>query len=144
MGKSGSQDALIRFGVSMEQGLLDRFDKLIAKRGYTNRSEALRDLARAELVRESWQTDRSHQVAVLSFVYHHDHGDLLHSLTHIQHDHQELIISSTHVHLDHDNCMEVLILKGQANELEKLSQKILSIKGVKFGQLMHGSSGKDF
>lgn len=144
MGKSGLQDALIRFGVSMEQGLLDRFDKLIAKRGYTNRSEALRDLARAELVRENWQTDRSQQVAVLSFVYQHDHGDLLHSLTHIQHDHQEWIISSTHVHLDHDNCMEVLILKGQANELEKLSQKILSIKGVKFGQLMHGSNGKDF
>ena len=139
MGKTGSLDALIRFGVSMEQGLLERFDKLIAKQGYTNRSEALRDLARSELVRESWQTNRSEQVAVFSFVYQHEHGDLLHNLAHIQHDHQEM-----HVHLDHDNCMEVLILKGAANGLEKLSQKILSIKGVKFGQLMHGSSGKDF
>lgn len=143
MGKAGSQDALIRFGVSMEQGLLERFDKLIAKQGYTNRSEAFRDLARAQLVRESWQANRSEQVAVLSFVYEHEHGDLLHHLTHIQHDHQEMIISSLHVHLDHDNCMEVLILKGKACKLEKLSKKLLSIKGVKFGQLMHGSSGKD-
>jgi CopG family nickel-responsive transcriptional regulator len=143
MGKSNSPEALIRFGVSMEQGLLERFDGLIGKKGYNNRSEAIRDLVRAELVREGWQSDRKDQVAVLSFVYEHEHGDLMHRLTHLQHDHQEIIISTVHIHLDHDNCMEVLILKGKAAELEKLSQSILSVKGVKFGQLMHGTSGKN-
>ncbi len=143
MSKSDTSENLIRFGVSMEQGLLERFDRLIKQRGYHNRSEAIRDMVRGELVRESWQHNRGKQVAVLSFVYEHEHSDLMHRLTHLQHDHQDLIISSLHVHLDHNNCMEVLAMKGQAAELERLAEHLLSIKGVKYGQLMHGTTGKD-
>ncbi len=142
MAKSQPDETLIRFGVSMEKELLNKFDRLIKQKGYTNRSEAIRDLARAELVRESWQNLQGQQVAVLSIVYEHEHSDLLHRLTHLQHDHQDQIMSSLHIHLDHDNCMEVLILKGKAQVLEHLAEHLLSLKGVKFGQLMHGTTGK--
>ncbi|NLE57329.1 MAG: nickel-responsive transcriptional regulator NikR [Planctomycetes bacterium] len=142
--KPKSHDTLDRFGVSMDRNLLRKFDQLIAKRGYNNRSEAIRDLVRAQLVRESWQSNQGRQVAVLSLFYEHEHGDLLHRLTHLQHEHQNLITASFHIHLDSDNCMEVLILQGQARDLEQLAERLLSIKGVKFGELMHGTTGKNF
>jgi len=143
MVKEKQEDGLSRFGVSMDAELLEKFDRLITRKGYTNRSEAIRDLVRAEIVRESWQNQRGRQVAVLTIVYEHEHSDLLHRLTHIQHDHQDLITSSMHIHLDHDNCMEVLILKGEAQTLEHFAEHMLSLKGVKFGQLMHGTTGKE-
>ncbi|MFA5866021.1 MAG: nickel-responsive transcriptional regulator NikR [Phycisphaerae bacterium] len=143
MSKSNSKETLIRFGVSMEKELIQKFDKLISRKGYNNRSEAIRDLARAEIVRETWQSDQGRQVAVLALVYEHEHSDLLHRLTHLQHEHQELITSSLHIHLDHDNCMEVLVLQGKAQALEKLAEHMLCIKGVKFGELLHGTTGKD-
>jgi len=143
MVKENQEDGLSRFGVSMDAELLEKFDRLITRKGYTNRSEAIRDLVRAEIVRESWQNQRGRQVAVLTIVYEHEHSDLLHRLTHIQHDHQDLITSSMHIHLDHDNCMEVLILKGEAQTLEHFAEHMLSLKGVKFGQLMHGTTGKE-
>jgi len=143
MVKENQEDGLSRFGVSMDAELLEKFDRLITRKGYTNRSEAIRDLVRAEIVRESWQNQRGRQVAVLTIVYENEHSDLLHRLTHIQHDHQDLITSSMHIHLDHDNCMEVLILKGEAQTLEHFAEHMLSLKGVKFGQLMHGTTGKE-
>jgi CopG family transcriptional regulator, nickel-responsive regulator len=143
MSKSHPREKLDRFGVSMEEGLLRKFDRLISRRGYNNRSEAIRDLVRAQLVRESWQANAGRQVAVLTLFYEHEHGDLLHRLTHLQHDHQDLIISSFHIHLDPDNCMEVLILQGKAPALEALAERMLSIKGVKYGELMHGTTGKN-
>jgi len=143
MARTKQDDSLLRFGVSMEKNLLATFDQLIARKGYTNRSEALRDLVRAELVRESWQADQGRQVAVLAMVYEHEHGDLLHRITHLQHDHQNLITSSVHIHLDRDNCMEVLILQGKAPDLESFAAHMLSLKGVKFGQLLHGTTGKN-
>ncbi len=138
-----SQETLIRFGVSMERELLEKFDTLISRKGYNNRSEAIRDLARAELVRESWQSKTGRQVAVLTVVYEHEHSDLLHRLTHLQHDNQKIITSSLHIHLDEHNCMEILVLQGKAHDLETLAQHMLSIKGVKFGELTHGTTGKD-
>jgi CopG family transcriptional regulator, nickel-responsive regulator len=143
MPNPNSNESLIRFGVSMEKGLLEKFDTLITSKGYSNRSEAIRDLARAELVRESWQSKTGRQIAVLTLVYEHEHSDLLHRLTHLQHDNQKLITSSLHIHLDDDNCMEVLVLQGKARDLETLAQHMLSIKGVKFGELTHGTTGKD-
>ncbi len=137
------KDKLVRFGVSMEQSLLEKFDRLIARKGYENRSEAIRDLVRAELVKQSWHKNKSRQVAVLSIVYEHEHGDLMHRLMHFQHEHEDIIVSSMHIHMDYDNCMEVLILRGKAEHIEKFAQNILSIKGVKYGQLMHGTTGKD-
>ncbi len=143
MTNPNSSETLNRFGVSMEKGLLDKFDSLIAQKGYSNRSEAIRDLVRAELVRESWQARTGRQIAVLTLVYEHEHSDLLHRLTHLQHEHQNLINSSLHIHLDENNCMEVLVLHGKARDLESLAQRMLSIKGVKFGELTHGTTGKD-
>lgn len=143
MAKEKPEEILSRFGVSMDADLLDTFDRLISRKGYTNRSEAIRDLVRAEIVRETWQSHQGRQVAVLSIVYEHEHSDLLHRLTHIQHDHQDVITSSLHIHLDHDNCMEVLILQGKAQTLEHLAEHLLSLKGVKFGQLMHGTMGTE-
>ncbi len=143
MSNKEKKDKLVRFGVSMEQSLLRKFDELIERKGYENRSEAIRDLVRAELVKRSWRKSRARQVAVLSIVYEHEHGDLMHRLMHFQHEHEELIISSMHIHMDYDNCMEVLILRGQSVQIEKFAQSILSIKGVKYGQLMHGTTGKE-
>ncbi len=138
------KEKLIRFGVSMDEDLLEKFDSLILRRGYTNRSEAIRDLIRAELVKEDWQRSKGVQVAVLTIVYAHEHshGDLIHRLTHLQHENEKLIVSTMHIHLDKENCMEVIILKGQANKLEDLANKILSLKGVKYGQLTPGATGK--
>ncbi len=137
-------DKLVRFGVSMEQGLLERFDKLTAKKGYANRSEAIRDLVRAELVKHRWQESKStRQVAVLAIVYEHEHSDLMHKLMHFQHENENLIISSVHIHMDRDNCMEVLILRGQTKQIEQFAENIISIKGVKYGQLMRGTTGKE-
>lgn len=134
---------LARFGVSMERNLLDGFDRLIAAKGYANRSEAIRDLVRGELVRRSWTNLKAKRVAVLALVYDHEHSDLLHRLTHVQHEHGDLIVSSLHVHLDCDNCLEVLTLKGPASRIERLAEQMLSIRGVKYGQLMRATTGKD-
>jgi CopG family nickel-responsive transcriptional regulator len=136
-------EKLIRFGVSMEKGLLGKFDQMISLKGYTNRSEAFRDLARKELVDASWENEKGLQVAVLTMVYSHESSELLHKLTHIQHDHHDIIITSLHIHLDHDNCMEVLIMKGKTKELKSFAEKTLAIKGVKFGQLIKGTLGKE-
>ena len=134
------RDKIVRFGVSMEQALLDKFDKLISAKGYGNRSEAIRDLVRAELVKESWQRRVGDQVAVLAIVYEHEHGDLMHRLMHLQHENERIIISSMHIHMDYDNCMEILVLRGKADNIEKFAQNISSIKGVKYSQLMRGTT----
>src|SRR5512146_585360 len=95
---------LVRFGVAMEQALLDRFDELLARRGYENRSEALRDLVRRELDQDAWQSGEL-TCATVTIVYDHHVRELVDRLTGIQHDHGEYIISTLHVHLDHDHCM---------------------------------------
>lgn len=136
-------ERIARFGVSMDDELLERFDRLIRRRGYTNRSEAIRDLVRRELVEESWTTGKATQIALLGLVYRHEHGDLMHRLTHVQHEHAQMIVSNLHVHLDPENCLEVLILKGPAETIEHLAGQLLSIKGVKFGQLMRATTGKE-
>src|SRR5512137_1018596 len=98
---------LVRFGVSLEKPLLERFDALIRERQYTNRSEALRDLIRQELVKREWQ--EGHDVAgAITLVYDHHQRDILSKAMDIQHEFQKLIISTQHIHLDHDNCLEIL------------------------------------
>ncbi len=94
---------LVRFGVSLEKSLLDKFDRLIRERRYTNRSEALRDLIRQELVKKTWSEDLE-VAGAITFIFDHHQRDLLNRITDIQHDYQKLIISTQHVHLDHDNC----------------------------------------
>jgi CopG family nickel-responsive transcriptional regulator len=133
---------LIRTGVSIEQDLLEKFDKLIAKRGYGNRSEALRDLIREMLVSEEVNSNKQ-VVATLSMIYDHHRPDLSSKLTEAQHHHHNNVLAATHVHLDEKNCFEVVIMKGLAGEVKHMADHMLSLKGVKHGKLVMTSTGKD-
>jgi CopG family nickel-responsive transcriptional regulator len=123
---------LVRFGVAMEKGLLSRFDQIIDKRGYENRSEALRDLVRKELDREAW-SEGKHTVATITLVYDHHVRELTERLTDIQHEFGSFIVSAMHVHLDHDHCLEVIAVKGPARELQTLADRLTQAKGVLSG-----------
>jgi CopG family nickel-responsive transcriptional regulator len=127
--------SLTRFGISMEEDLLEQFDSLIARKGYTNRSEAVRDIVRATLVEEDVQSPDAHAFGALVFVYHHHQRELEKSLSNLQHEYFENIISTSHVHVDHDHCLEVVLLKGKAQDLRSIADRLLSIKGVEHGKL---------
>jgi len=131
---------LIRFGVSMEDTLLERFDLLITRRGYTNRSEAIRDFVREKLVDESVHQPNAPTFGIISYVYDHHQRELEGALTDFQHHHFKQIVSSTHIHIDHDTCLESVIMKGKALDLQQIAHKILSFKGVKHGKLILTSS----
>jgi CopG family transcriptional regulator, nickel-responsive regulator len=132
---------LSRIGVAIDSSLLDKFDHLIASRGYTNRSEAFRDLIRQELVQESWQKPDSQVVGTVTLVYDHHVRMLNEKLTDLQHGHFHNILSTLHVHLDHDNCLEVLVVKGKAAVVQKIADALISTKGVKHGRLTLTSTG---
>jgi CopG family transcriptional regulator, nickel-responsive regulator len=132
---------LVRTGVSIEQDLLEDFDKLIARRGYSNRSEALRDLIRDALVSEQ-VTGNKPVVATLSMVYDHHRPELTEKLTQAQHHQHGNVLAATHVHLDDENCFEVILMKGPAGEVKHLADHMLSLRGVKHGKLVMTSTGK--
>lgn len=133
---------LIRFGISIENDLLEKFERLIQERNYSNRSEAIRDLIRDELVREQWQDSEAEAVGTVTIIYDHGVGDLTYLLTRIQHDFHQQIISTMHVHLDHDHCLEVLAVRGQTKIIRKIADKLISLKGVKHGKLVMTTSGE--
>lgn len=133
---------LVRFGVSLEKSLLDKFDRLIRERRYTNRSEALRDLIRQELVKKTWSEDLE-VAGAITFIFDHHQRDLLNRLTDIQHDYQKLIISTQHVHLDHDNCLEIVAVRGKAGRIQDLTDSLKAIRGVRHCSLSMSSAGKD-
>lgn len=132
---------LARFGVSLDEDLLAEFDRLIERRSYTNRSEAIRDLIRDSLVGQEWNENRD-TVATITFVYDHHVPDLPRKLTHIQHDVQAHILAGMHVHLDHDHCLEVLVARGKGAAIRKVADALLSVKGVKHGKLTMTTTGK--
>ena len=134
---------LIRFGVSLSSDLLKQFDKLIDRKGYKNRSEAIRDLIREDLISEEWKEGGRETVGVFSLVYDHHRNDLSQVINNIQHDNLDIIRSSTHVHIDHKNCLEVIILKGKSSEIKKLTDLLTSTKGIKHGKLIMTSTGSD-
>jgi CopG family transcriptional regulator, nickel-responsive regulator len=134
---------LSRIGVAIDSGLLAKFDDLIAKRGYTNRSEAFRDLIRDELVQKTWESPESEVVGTVTLVYDHHVRMLNEKLTDMQHEHHKQILSTLHVHLDHDNCLEVLVVKGNAKSVQAIAEKLISTKGVKHGRLTLTTSGKE-
>ena len=131
-----------RFGVSLDKDLLDKFDLLIKNKNYSNRSEAFRDLIREELVKKEWQEGKE-VAGAITLVYDHHKRKLLNNLTDMQHDFQKLIISTQHIHLDHDNCLEIIAVKGSTKDIQKLSNTLKSIKGVKYGTLSMSTIGKD-
>jgi CopG family nickel-responsive transcriptional regulator len=132
---------LARIGVAIDSELLNRFDQLIGERGYTNRSEAFRDLIRDELVQKSWESAETEVVGTVTLVYDHHVRMLNEKLTDMQHDHHKNILSTLHVHLDHDNCLEVLIVKGKAGTVQKIADALISTKGVKHGRLTLTTTG---
>jgi CopG family nickel-responsive transcriptional regulator len=134
---------LSRIGIAIDAGLLDKFDRLIGKRGYTNRSEAFRDLIRDELVERTWESPDSQVVGTVTLVYDHHVRMLNEKLTNIQHDYHREILSTLHVHLDHDNCLEVLVVHGRAAEVRKVADALISTKGVKHGRLTITTSGAE-
>ena len=134
---------LARIGVAIDADLLGRFDSLIAARGYTNRSEAFRDMIRDELVETASEKPDSPVVGTVTLVYDHHVRMLNEKLTGMQHDHFQQILSTLHVHLDHDNCLEVLVLKGKAGDVKRIAEALISTKGVKHGRLTITSTGAD-
>ena len=136
---------IVRFGISMDDHLLDQFDHLIQKNGYSNRSEAIRDLVREQLVREEWdENDMSQEtVGTITLIFDHHKRELMDHLTEHQHQHHDSVISSMHVHLDHDNCLEVLAVRGKAKDIKRLASDLISKKGVKHGKLVMTSMGKN-
>jgi CopG family nickel-responsive transcriptional regulator len=133
---------LVRFGVSLEKELLAKFDAFIRNRNYTNRSEAFRDLIRQELIKKEW-LEGEDVAGAITLIYDHHRKDLLSKITDIQHNYQKVIISTQHVHLDHDNCLEIVAVKGTPGEVQKLADRLKSIKGVKHGTLSMSSTGKE-
>lgn len=134
---------LTRFGISMDAKLLARFDALMERKGYVNRSEAIRDLVRSALVEDQWSHGDEESVGTVTLVYDHHVRDLADKLTEHQHVHHQAIISALHVHLDHDNCLEVLVVRGKASEVKRLSDEIIGTKGVKHGKLVTTTTGKN-
>ena len=134
---------LTRFGVSLDEELLEPFDALCAVKGYSNRSEAIRDLIRKALVAEEWQQADGQGAGTLTLVYDHHKNDLARRLTQMQHDEHDIIIATLHVHLDHHNCLEVLILKAEAARVRALADKLISCKGVKHGTFSGTTTGQD-
>ena len=133
---------LSRIGVAIATDLLGEFDALIKKRGYTNRSEAFRDLIRAELVRESSSRPAGGVVGSLTVVYDHHVRLLEEKLTEMQHVHSRLILSVLHIHLDHDNCLELIALRGASADVQRFAGLLAATKGVKHAQLaITASSG---
>jgi CopG family nickel-responsive transcriptional regulator len=133
---------LVRFGVSLEKPLLESFDALIRERQYTNRSEALRDLIRRELVQREWRDGRD-VAGAITLIYDHHKRDVLSRVTNTQHKFQGVIISTQHIHLDHHNCLEIVAARGKAEEVQKLADALTSIKGVRHGTLSMSSTGRE-
>ena len=134
---------IVRFGVSMEKSLLKSFDELILRKGYTNRSEAVRDLIRDRLVEEEWRGGKKEMIGTITLVYNHHTRGLSDTLTDLQHHFHELIISTMHLHLDEENCLEVLAVKGRADKIKAVADKLISVRGVKHGKLTMTTTGKE-
>jgi CopG family nickel-responsive transcriptional regulator len=126
---------LCRIGVAIDADLLQRFDQLIAQRGYANRSEAFRDLIRRDLVEETGARPDAAVVGVVTLVYDHHTRQLSDKLTEQQHKALHHVHTTLHVHLDHDHCLEVLVLRGNAREVKSLAESLIATKGVKHGRL---------
>ncbi|MBN1523183.1 MAG: nickel-responsive transcriptional regulator NikR [Spirochaetales bacterium] len=130
-----------RFGISLENDLLHAFDKRIQKKGYKNRSEAIRDLIRDSLIEEEFTDGNKQTNAIVMIVYDHHQYNLAQKMTGIQHEHHDTIIASLHSHLDKHNCLEVILLKGKAGELQHIADSIISTNGVKYGKFIPATAG---
>lgn len=133
--------SLARYTVSMDGRLLEQFDELITRRGYSNRSEAIRDLIRVALIEEQWTVaPEQNMVATVTLVYDH-HSNVPERLSELQHDYFSIVTSTTHIHLDNHHCLEVVILRGEARQIYQLAEALVTIRGVKHGKAVYSSDG---
>jgi CopG family nickel-responsive transcriptional regulator len=127
---------LSRIGIALDSDLLKRFDRSIERRGYTNRSEAFRDLIRDRLVTDQTAAPDAIVVGTVTLIYDHHASCISEKLTDLQHEHHELVVSTSHAHLDHDSCLEVLIVHGKSAKVEKFADLLIGLKGVQHGRLV--------
>ena len=128
------QDSTLkRFGVSMEGNLLRKFDHLVKLKGYENRSEAVRDLVREAIIQQSWEDNEQMIAGSILLFYDHHQRNLLEEMNNIQHGVHDLILATTHFHLNHNSCLELIVVKGKVKDIQELSHKLTSLKGVSYG-----------
>jgi|UniRef100_A0A7V5N201 CopG family nickel-responsive transcriptional regulator len=123
-------EKLARFGISIPEELLKAFDEYIERKHYANRSEAIRDLIRQKLVEEEWKESKEEVIGVITYLYDHHKRELTDKIIEIQHDHYNKIITTQHIHVDHERCLEAILVRGKANEIKDLADKIQAQKGV--------------
>jgi CopG family nickel-responsive transcriptional regulator len=136
-------ERIVRFSTTIAPKSLERFDEILEERGYANRSEGIRDLIRNFIVASEWETEDGEAVGSLTLLYDHDVRGVSDKLVELQHTHHTNILSSMHVHLDEHNCLEVLIIRGKAKEIKKISDALIASRGVKHGKLVMTSTGKE-
>jgi CopG family nickel-responsive transcriptional regulator len=132
-----------RFGVSMNDELLEKLDRIVKTRRYPNRSEAIRDLVRAAIVEDEWTASRGEIIGVLVIVFDHHQRELSSRLLRKEHDRAGEFLASLHLHLDHDNCLEAKIIRGKPSAVQRIADELISMKGVKFGRLIPATAGKN-
>ncbi|MCQ8902599.1 MAG: nickel-responsive transcriptional regulator NikR [Methanothrix sp.] len=138
------EQELMRIGVSLPEKLLSRFDEIITQRGYSSRSEGIRDAIRNYIIHYEWMSDvEGERVGVITIVYSHHQRGLVDNLTDIQHEFGNIITSSLHVHLDKDNCLEVVILRGEGKDVRRAAERMMALKGVKHVKLTTTSVGAE-
>lgn len=127
---------LARIGVSLPENLLERFDEIITKRGYSSRSEGIRDAIRGYIRYYAWMSEvEGERVGTISLVYDHNQRGLVNSLLDIEHEFTDIIRSSIHIHINHDMCMEVLMVRGEGQKVKAVTEKIMTLRGVKHVKL---------
>ena len=132
---------MVRFGVSMNAELLEKFDRLIKEKNYQNRSEAIRDLVREKLVETEWETGTQEVVGTITIIYNHHTRELTEKLTELQHHYYQSIVFTLYIHLDEQNCLEAMVVRGKSELIREIADRLISTKGVKHGKLTMTSIG---
>jgi len=135
--------SLIRFGISLEGDLLKKFDSHLSRKGYSSRSEAIRDLIREDLIKEEWAHEDKETAGAIILIYDHHQRQLLGKITDIQHDHQSVIVSTQHIHIDHHSCLEIIAVRGIGKKIKQLADHLRALKGVKHGTLSLTTMGHE-
>ena len=132
-----------RIGISLDGKLLKQFDRLIRSKGYSNRSEAVRDLIREKLIEQEWTAPAGETVATVLLVYEHETMELSQKLASLEHSKFHRVVATMHVHMEHENCLEIVILRGPGREIQRLGEQLISMRGVKHGRFIPGTTGEN-
>jgi len=134
-------ERLARIGVSLEAELLKRFDRWVSQEGYPTRSEAIKGLINAALIKKQWGKSHNQVAGAILLIYNHHRRELVNKMLNVQHNFDKIIISAQHIHLDHNNCLETISVKGKVREILNLLSNIRSIKGIKHSDLIMTTAG---